>query len=241
MVKIAIVDDDSCMLLLIKEYMADAIDCSYVEVETFECAEDFLYEMTSGKEFDILLTDICLPNMSGLELGKKVRERQPEMCLVFLTSYSEYAAESYSIDANQYILKNSMRERLWPVLNRLIEERNTESNDYRSVFITENNVSVKRIIYYSEIILVSKIKASKYVEYITVNGRYRERITLDNLKKELPEHEFIMVDRSYIVNIRHIIKMSKRIIYLKGNHQVNVSRTYYADVKQQIHDYGRRR
>lgn len=241
MVKIAIVDDDPCMLLLIKEYMADAIDCPYVEVETFECAEDFLHEMTSGKEFDILLTDICLPNMSGIDLGKKVREKQPEIRLVFLTSYSEYAAESYSINANQYILKNRMRERLWPILNRLIEERNAESSNCRSVFVIENNVSVKRIIYYSEIIFVSKIKASKYVEYITANGRYRERITLDNLKKELPEHEFIMVDRSYVVNIRHIIKMSERIIYLKGNHQVNVSRTYYANVKQQIHEYGRRK
>ena len=79
------------------------------------------------------------------------------------------------------------------------------------------------------------------MEYITTTGRYRERITLDAVKNQLPGEEFIMVDRSYIVNIKHIIKMNNHIIYLRSDQQVSVSRSYFTKVKQQIHDYGRRR
>ncbi|MCI8320569.1 MAG: response regulator transcription factor [Dorea sp.] len=239
MIRIAIVDDDSDMLQLIKECMADVIDYTFVETETFASAEAFLHELMIGKRYDILLADISLPEMDGMELGKIVREKWPDMYLVFLTSYREYAADSYNIDADQYILKCNMGDRLWKVMKRLIERRNMENGHYRVVGTAENDAQERRVIYCNEIIYISKVKGSKYVEYITTAGQYRERITLDNLKKELPEKEFIMVDRSYIVNIKHIIKMSSHVIYLNGDYHVTVSRSYLSKVKQQIHDYGR--
>lgn len=75
MIRIAIVDDDSDMLQLIKECMADVIDYTFVETETFASAEAFLHELMIGKRYDILLADISLPEMDGMELGKIVREK----------------------------------------------------------------------------------------------------------------------------------------------------------------------
>ena len=217
MVKIAIVDDDPDMLLMIRETMAKIAANIELETAVFETAEAFLDEMMLGNEFDILLTDIGLPDMNGIELGRMVREKWPGMYLVFLTSYSEYAVESYSIDADQYILKNQMSDRLWKVMNHLIVKRNAERGSYRVATTAEDDISERRIIYCDEIILIRKLKSSKYVEYITTTGRYRERITLDAVKNQLPGEEFIMVDRSYIVNIKHIIKMNNHIIYLRSD------------------------
>lgn len=147
MIRIAIVDDDSDMLQLIKECMADVIDYTFVETETFASAEAFLHELMIGKRYDILLADISLPEMDGMELGKIVREKWPDMYLVFLTSYREYAADSYNIDADQYILKCNMGDRLWKVMKRLIERRNMENGHYRVVGTAENDAQERRVIY----------------------------------------------------------------------------------------------
>lgn len=241
MVKIAIVDDDSDMTKLIKECMSDVVDSIPVEIEVFQSAEKFLQSLASAHEYDILLADIELPNMNGMELGRIVREKWPDMHLVFLTSHSEYAVDSYSIDADQYILKSNMGGRLWKVMRRLIEECSRDRGNYRVIEISEYNSLKSKILYYNEIIFISKVKGSKYIEYTTTTGRYRERITMGNIMKELPDDDFIMVERSYIVNIKHIIKMSGNVIYLRGEHCVTVSRAHFPKVKQQIHEYGRRK
>ncbi|MCI8320570.1 MAG: response regulator transcription factor [Dorea sp.] len=241
MVKIAIVDDDSDMTKLIKECMTDVVEDVSVETEVFQSAEEFLQNQVLAKEYDILLADIELPNMNGMELGKTVRKRWPDMRLVFLTSHSEYAIESYNIDADQYVLKSNMGSRLWKVMRRLIQECGRNKGNYRVIEVLESNEPKSKIIYYNEIIYISKVKGTKYIEYTTTTSRFRERITMENIMKELPGDDFIMVERSYIVNIKHIIKMSSNVIYLRGEHCVTVSRAHFPRVKQKIHDYGRRK
>lgn len=240
MVRIAIVDDEQEMLALISKCIEEAIEDIQIDIKTFTTAEEFLNMSALERKFDILVTDIGMPDMDGMELGRRSRVKWPDMSLVFLTSYSEYAVESYSIDADQYILKCNMTERLPTVIRHLTDRQNKESNGYRFVAPLERETLEKRMLYYRDIIYISKKKGSKYVQYVSGNGIYTERITLESLKQELPD-EFVMVDRSYIINLRYMIKMRENTIFLKGNHQVGVSRSHATNVKQQIHDYGRKR
>lgn len=238
MAKIAIVDDEQEMLEIVSKCMKESIQDIRIEIETFTSAEEFL-KKSEEEEFDILVTDIDMPGMDGMELGRRVRAKQSDMSLVFLTSYSEYAVESYKIDADQYIVKCNMEERLPVVINHLVEKRNKKSDGCRAVRTPGKDVPEKYILHYKDIIYISKMKASKYVRYIGINGVFTERITLESLKKQLPEDMFVMVDRSYIVNMRYIVKMRNNTIYLKDDYQVGVSRSHAANVKQQIHNYGR--
>lgn len=241
MIKIAIVEDDLSMSELIIGCMADLVEDIAVECKAFESAEDFLREMEHGKGYDILLADIGLPKMNGIELGTIVREEWPDMSLVFLTSYSEYAAESYRINADQYVLKNDMGQRLWKVIKGLIKKRIQENGSYKIVISTESGVPERHVMYYKDIIYASKVKGSKYVEYTTATGQYRVQMTMDELEKELSGEEFIIVDRSYIVNMKSIVKISDHMLYLKGSYRVAISRSHYSRVKRQIHEYGRRK
>ena len=78
--------------------------------------------MLVGGRYDLVISDIELPGISGLELGKRIKENNPDVYLVFLTSHSEFASESYIIEAYQYILKKDIEERLSPLIERVVHE-----------------------------------------------------------------------------------------------------------------------
>ena len=108
-IRIAIVEDDNSMRDIISNHIKDAIrENDNVEICGFSSAEFFLKALDSGEIFEILFTDIQLADMNGVELVREIRKVQPEMKDVFITSYGEFATESYILEAYQYILKRDM-------------------------------------------------------------------------------------------------------------------------------------
>lgn len=103
MVRIGIIEDDSSMRKVTMKIIAKAIqEYGDVKCKEFESAEEFLQEK---KDYDIIILDIDLPGVNGIELGKRILRNNKDTILIYLTSYTEYAWESYLIEAYQYILK----------------------------------------------------------------------------------------------------------------------------------------
>lgn len=236
MIRVAIVEDERSIQDNILKCVKSVIqEQGEVLAETFDTAEKFLERLKGEGEFQILILDIGLPRMQGIELGRLVREMYPHIYLIFLTSYSEYAADSYSIEAYQYILKEDMRTRLPDILGRLMRKIETEERQYR--FIGSSSELQK--LYYRDIVYICKEKSSKYVRYITLHGDYRERITLEQIAEELKYAGFIVIERGFLVNMRHIIGIKGEKIYLEDNHQIVISRARLPQVKQKIYEYWR--
>ena len=235
MIRIAIVDDNDQMRNIIKKYVTKAIhETASMEIQVFSNAESFIEDL-ENHEYDILFSDIQMDEINGLELGKQIRKIQPDMYIVFITAYTEYAAESYVIDAYQYILKSDLECRLPVIVKRLVETIENENHQYRMI----GTGASKERIYYKDIIYIYKIKASKYVGYVTNSDEKRERITIDQLSRELQGKEFVMVDRGLIVNLDHICKISGNVIYLDEDRQIKISRSKIADVKRAMSQYWR--
>ena len=129
MVRIGVIEDDSNMRRTTKEIISKVIQgYEDIECKEFESAEAFQLEK---EEYDIILLDIDLPGMNGIELGKKILRESKDAVLIYLTSYTEYAWESYLIEAYQYILKSNMEERLPLILRKAVGEKVKEKKDYR--------------------------------------------------------------------------------------------------------------
>lgn len=94
--------------------------------------------------------------MNGIELGAKLKGDGIETYLVFLTSFAEFAADSYILEAYQYILKRDMKDRLGDVLRRIAKEKKTSEQDFLWVGDHEKKL------FYKDIICVSKVKGQKY-------------------------------------------------------------------------------
>lgn len=120
MIKIATIEDEENIRQEIVRYIKKGIgSIEGVEVDVYESAERYLLV---GGRYDLVISDIELPGISGLELGKRIKENNPDVYLVFLTSHSEFASESYIIEAYQYILKKDIEERLSPLIERVVHE-----------------------------------------------------------------------------------------------------------------------
>lgn len=234
MIRIAVVDDEKKILSIIEELINGAVDGEEeVEVSVYEDGRDLLEKMDEGNTVDIVITDIEMPEIDGIRLGKRIREKFPGTQIIFLTAYSRYAADSYTIDAYQYILKQDMRERFPVIINRLVNEIITR----RKCFRTIRNAGYWQRVLFSDIIFVCKSKGAKYVKYYTIHGEYTERISLSGLMQEINSREFILVERGYMINMRHICGMRGNTISLTNGHQVIVSRAKMSMVKEQVHMY----
>ena len=83
--------------------------------------------------FDILFSDIQMLEMNGLELGKRLLKDVPNLYIIYITAYMEYAVESYKISAYQYILKEDMEIRLPQVTRKLLNQIQHEYAQFRVV------------------------------------------------------------------------------------------------------------
>ena len=91
-----------------------------VELEVFPSAEAFLFRYQEKKDFDILLLDIEMTGMDGVELAKTVRRDNEAVQIVFITGYSDYIAQGYEVSALHYLMKPVNEEKFDQVLTRAV-------------------------------------------------------------------------------------------------------------------------
>lgn len=232
MISISVIEDEEWMKEIIVDYINRAMT-NYQEVkyQTYENAEAFL---ETGGACDILISDIDLPGMNGIELGKRLRAKGSKAEFLYITSYPEYAADSYLVDAYQYILKENMTQRLPRILDKLIDTKIKQKKDYRIIRIKGG----KKKLFYDDIIYIQKIsKGGKYIEYVTTEDTYHERIPMGQLLEELENKRFILLDRGHVVNAQYIAKIEGNIVYLITGESFAVSRVQIANAKRQITTY----
>lgn len=233
MIRIATIEDEK----IIQEEICRVITSvtnykEEIKVDSYFSAEDYLL---AAKDYELVITDIELPGISGLELGRKVRQMNPEVYLVFLTSYSEFASESYIIEAYQYILKKDMQERLPALVDKVIARIKKENSEF---FWVGNSRDIKKI-YYKEIIYIKKIKGSKYAEYVTADGMYTARLSLNQVYEKMKSNGFILADRAHVVNVNHVKRLRGNTIYMDNGEEIEVSRVQSLQVKEKIAEYWR--
>ena len=227
MIRIGVVDDEKMFRDRISEIVVNVLKGEQVQTEIKKYADGthFFEALSAGETFDILLADIQMAGMDGMELGRRIRRNSPGMYIIFITSYEEYAAESYRIEAFQYILKQDLESRLPGVIRELAYRLEEQEQEYR---IVGNSVEKVKL-FYKNIIYLYKSK-----NYVTEEGIFRERISLESLLKELDSKIFIPVERGYVVNMKRICRISGDTLYLEKGYQVQVSRARLTMVKQEI-------
>ena len=102
--RIAICDDEQNQIEYITSIVASwsAHEGHSCEIRTFASAEAFLFEYEEDKAYDILLLDVEMKNMNGIELAKRIRKDNNRAEIIFITSHFEFVGEGYEVDALHY-------------------------------------------------------------------------------------------------------------------------------------------
>lgn len=230
MYRFAVCDDNSVDISYVTallEKWSRAVDIP-VQIKGFPSAEAFLFAWEEEKRFDVLILDVEMGGMSGVELAKKLRLLGASMQLIFLTGYMEYIAEGYDVEALNYLLKPVTEERLGDVLNRAVERLKTREN-VLILSLPDGMVTVPQ----HEI---------KYLEvmrnYVTIHAGEDISIkrTLNELESKLDEC-FFRIHRSYIVNLRFVRKVAKTEVTLKDGSVLPLSRKMYDGLNRAMIEY----
>ena len=231
MIKIALCDDclEERTLLrgLVEEWSENG--SRDIKITEFESADSFWFQYDDAK-FDIVLLDIEMPGMNGIELAKKLRLSSKLVQIAFITGYFEYISEGYDVEALHYLLKPVKRDKLFDVLDRAIERLET---DAKTVLIETQAETALLPIY--EIRYIEVIK-----NYITLHAAkdHTVKMTLKDIERELDDR-FLRVGRSFIINLRFVARVTRDEVFLKSGENIPIPRGAYEKINRAIIDMKR--
>ena len=219
--KIAVCDDDSAQ----RSYLLETVsgwakkNSHPVELREYADAKAFFFDYGEEKDFDILLLDVEMPGMSGVELAREVRRDNSAVQIIFITGYYEYFGDGFDVSALHYLIKPVDAGRLCPVLDRAADNLAYRE---RSVLISAADGSVK--VPLADIRYVES--ENVYIVVHTVHGDYRTRMALRKFEEQLDE-TFFKVHRSYLVNLRYVKMITRKDAVMEGGGVVPLSRGMY--------------
>lgn len=193
------------------------------EIRTFASAEAFLFEYEEDKAYDILLLDVEMKNMNGIELAKRIRKDNNRAEIIFITSHFEFVGEGYEVDALHYLIKPISVEKLTQVLTKAAEKLSVEPP---SVVISCEGETVK--LYESDILYVES-----FLHYIVIHTKDNEYKIKENISvfENKVSDVFYRIHRSYLVSLKYITRISRTSVNI-GNTELPLSRGKYDDINR---------
>ncbi len=222
--KVAVCDDDAVQRGYLGEIAAAWAkrESHLLELRQYGRAEDFLFDYSEEKDFDLLLLDVEMPGMNGVELAKRVRLDSSVIQIIFITGYYEYFGDGFDVSALHYLLKPVDEKKLCPVLDRAAGNL---SHRQRTVLVAHGEGSVKVAL--SDIVYVEA--ENVYVAVHTMEEKYRMRMALGKFAQLLDE-TFFKVHRSFLVNLNHVVGITRTEVTMANGDRVPLSRGMYGEV-----------
>ena len=230
MLRISLIDDDVVFLEIIKkmlyDYLAEkAIPCT---IDLFNNPELLYLEFTEKREYDICFLDIEMPQMDGRELAEKIRELNDFVYIVFLTSHREFIKVGYRVRAFDFITKDQVDEELPDVMDRLLRRMKRDAKEIYTI----RTHSRYEIIPYKDIIYI--YKQDQNIRFVLKTEERAERKSIKKILGELDKNIFMLVERGYIVNLGHIVRINAREILLSNGKILTISKEHIQDVREKL-------
>jgi two-component system, LytTR family, response regulator len=221
-----IVDDNKLARTAMKQ-LASHVDQLHVIGECASAIE--AYNLLQKEKTDLLLLDIEMPGMSGIELTRNLGKKAP--IIIFTTVKTDYAVEAFELNVADYLIKPVSPARFIQAIEKAKELFNSpiELSENEFVFIRDNGI-LKRI-RIDEILYLEAM--GDYVKLHTAQKYYAIHTTLKAVEEKLPAAKFMRVHRSYIVGLDKIESIEDgTIIILK--HSVPVADAYRSALNNRL-------
>lgn len=216
MLTVAICDDEPYFIDGLRKSLEQYFSVRKIKVNlsVFMEAESML---SAGQGFDLILMDLKLPGMDGMEAIMQLRDEKQTSQVIFITSYQEYAIQAFDVDAVHYLLKPVSDQNLFRALDKSRERM--AKNDCKTLTISKG--SETQIILLRDILYCEAIDHKIYIHLQNISYDYFG--TLENLQKKL-DNRFFRCHKSYIVNLTHVVSRQGDIAMVSGGDQVLISR-----------------
>lgn len=227
---IAIIDDEQIQ----REYLLTIIKLwkksDELNIKTFHNAESFLFDYEDNKDYDILLLDIEMDKINGIELAQKVRKDNERVQIIFITGFADYMSMGFDVSALHYLMKPVSKEKLHQVLDKAV---NLLSKKEANIIIKVDSQNI--IIKLTDIVYVESF--GHYISINTVDKKeYTVKIGINKFVEEL-DNNFIIPHRSYIVNLKYVKSISKNSIILDDSKEISMAKNNFDDINKAFINY----
>lgn len=210
------VDDEKA----IREHICGLIKKQKPEsrIRSYATGEELL---ASGEFFDIAFLDVRMSGMDGIETARRLREKQEETVLIFITGIKDYVFDALDLYAFQYLLKPVDEEKFAEVLERAKKEA-VRKKEKRELFIKSKNLTLGE----DDILYIES--RGKKVEIHTVRESIEIYASMEELSGQLGEG-FYRCHRAYLVNMAHITEYGNDSILLANGDSVYLAKKKYGE------------
>ena len=208
MIKIAIVEDELDMANELIKYTKDFFNKNEIEVNLTHFDNALKLLDNYNYEFDLIFMDINLPKTNGMEAAETIRKIDPLVMIIFVTSLAQYAIKGYEVNAFDFILKPITYYSFVLKLTRALPILKQKNN---KTIVISSNSTIKTI----------EISTIKYIEvfdhkiiFHTTKGKYENFDTLNKYNDLLKNDNFILCNRSCLVNLKYVTEIDNQNVYI---------------------------
>lgn len=189
-------------------------------------------EYLNRETIDLVFLDINMPDVNGIQL---LRTLPTKPMVIFTTAYSNYAVESYDLNAIDYLLKPITFERFLASINKVLSLKTLKNgntvkdDDDASIFVKSGpqtyQVKVNDILYLE--------KDGNYITIFLKDKSILMRENMGDIFDLVPAADFVRVHKSYVVAIRHITMIEVHQITI-GHAKIPIGNTYRDNLRSRL-------
>lgn len=227
--RVAIIEDMDENIALLENYLHryEEENDTLITVDSYKNGMEFI----TGYHpvWDLILLDIEMPLMDGMETARKIRKVDPDVLIIFITCMAQYAIEGYSVRALDYVLKPvhyySFASKLHQVRDILASRKK------RNLLINTRDGQVRlspEDILYIEV-QNHTLSYHTTAEILQATGNQ----SLSRLSQEFANAGFSRCHQAYLVNLQYVTRYDKNTVWI-SDEQLPLSRSYYKDFVQAL-------
>jgi DNA-binding LytR/AlgR family response regulator len=203
------------------------------KITTFHSAIELQNVYKTAGQYDILFLDVEMPELSGLDLARSVRNiPDSTVKIIFTSNYPQYMQDSFNVNAFQYLQKPITLEQLHEQFHRIVNELQFNT----SAFITVKNSDKEELLPINEILYIETIKKEKdKLLYVCRNKELIGQGKIIDLEHQLQTHHFSSPHRGILVNLRAIHFITSDTIEMVNGAFLPLSRRKEKEFRQHFH------
>lgn len=237
MLKIAVCDDEILQRIdIIKKiksvFKNNYCKCCY-DIEEFNSGESLI---SSSRYFDIVFLDIKMGKLSGIDIAKNIRKNNSDTKIIFITAFEEYVFEAFDVSAFHYLIKPASEDKILEIMNRILKNLKNEKSNQPYLVLNKGKSTIKVLldnVYFFEV-------QNRIINVHTQTDviQYYDKIT--NIESKVPKDSFFRCHRSYIVNLKYVMKFNKTEIVLDNGTTIMISKSKYDEFSKAFLKYIKR-
>lgn len=237
MLQATICDDEPFYQEKIQSVLRQYLQTHHLECEIhlFSSGEEFLSRPKNRVNYDIVFMDISMKELDGIQTAAQIRAFHSETFLVFVTAFIDYALEGYKVNAVRYVMKDTLDTAIPECMDAILQKMQLAQ-------VSFSFLDGEKTLYTDNILYIESRKHKSFFHYMQAASESGIVILpiyekLDCIEQALTGHGFLRIHKSYLVNMRHIRRISGYTALLDTGEELPVPRLRYQAVREQFVAY----